>query len=152
MIEDSPEQFVREWAAFATQVEIFPHIDNTPLFEVRLETGKILHLFDRTGPYTVHPGSEEVLMNPMTTAVEPASGPDVVEEHRRGALRATGTVERIAGRTFGLHAGGIKLAVSMIAGELPAVGERVSFAALPGVHAFITGKYLRGFGTHRRAE
>lgn len=152
MIEDSPEQFVREWAAYANRVEIFPHIENTPLFEVRLATGKILHLFDRTGPYTVRSGDDDVLINPMVTEVHPATEPDTVEEHRRGALRAVGTVERIVGRTFGLNAGGVKLAVSMIDGELPNEGERVCVMSLPGVHAFITEKYLPRFGVHRRAE
>lgn len=152
MIEDSPEQFVRQWGEYASEVEIFPHIENTPLFEVRLETGKIIHLFDRTGPYTVKPGPEEVLINPMISEFSLSDEDPVVEEHRRGHLRAVGTVEQVDGKTFGFRSGPVLLAVSVIGDTLPNVGDTIAFSSLPGVHAFIVQKFIRRFGTHRPAE
>lgn len=152
MIEDSPEQFVREWAAYANEVEIFPHPDNTPLIEVRLATGKVIHLFDRSGPYTMQPGLSEVLMNPMITEFTLSTDEPVVHEAKQGTLHVVGEVDRVAGRTFGLRAGAVSLAVSVLGSELPAVGQRVQFESVPGVHAFVVAVYMRRFGTHRPAQ
>ena len=152
MIEDSPEQFVREWGSYAGQVEIFPHPDNTPLIEVRLATGKVVHLFDRSGPYTMQPGHSEVLINPMITAFTLSDEAPIVHEQHPGALTAVGEVDRVAGRTFGLRAGDVSLAVSVLGAELPAVGQRIRFESVPGVHAFVVAVYMRRFGIHRPAQ
>ncbi|MEZ4632588.1 MAG: hypothetical protein R2880_18065 [Deinococcales bacterium] len=53
MIEDSVENFITKWKTYAVKVEIFPMVEGSPLVECGL-LGKVLHLFERTGPYESH--------------------------------------------------------------------------------------------------
>ena len=67
-LENSEQEFLTRYAEFAASGTLYPQIEGSPLMEFS-SAGRVLFLFDRTGPYRAHPGPARgagVLCTPAT--------------------------------------------------------------------------------------
>ena len=54
-LESSETEFASRYAAFAAQGTLYPGREGSPLLEFSAG-GRVLYLFDRSGPYAARPG------------------------------------------------------------------------------------------------
>lgn len=138
MFEDSPEAFVARFRTFAASVEMFSHLEGSPLIECRAGD-VIFQVFERTGPYLSIPGRQRVIVNPTTEQLETRPpGTHHLEATGLGRIRAQGVVlAREA--TFAVVDAGIPLVVSVHGGvgDEIASGGWVAFDSEAPVHAFV---------------
>lgn len=144
MFEESVESFITQWRPYAADATLFPHTEGSPLLECAAG-GTIFGVLERTGPYSVQPGSAKIILHAMTEAVVKA------EDERRqlevigpSHVRACGVVLLRQGQMLVVDAR-VPLVVGSFA-VLPedlAAGDWVGFTALPPVHGFLVPKVLR---------
>ncbi len=140
MFEDSPEAFISRWQRHAAEVELFPHIEGSPLLECRAGNA-LLQLFERTGPYVSRPGPQRAIIHPITDALEklePGSGPPELTALGISRLEARGTVVVIEDGIVVVDAGA-PLVVGVL-GDRPiqiSVGDFVHFESASPVHGFV---------------
>ncbi len=138
MIEESPEAFIQRWRRHAAGAQLFSRTEGSPLLECRLGDA-LVQLFERTGPYVARPGPARVVVNPSTTAFEPAEpGQRAIEATGLGMIRASGLVVERDGRSVVLDCG-VPLVVSLLEpeGELPEDGRFVRFESVGPIHGFV---------------
>jgi hypothetical protein len=138
MFEDSPEAFVARFRTYAASVELFSHLEGSPLLECRAGD-VIIQVFERTGPYLSNPGRQSAIVNPTTERLE-SRPPGIrhLEATGLGRVRAEGLVlAREA--SFAIVDAGIPLVVSVHGGigDEIASGGWVAFDSEVPVHAFV---------------
>lgn len=138
VFEDSPEAFVARFRTFAATVELFSHVEGSPLIECRAGDA-ILQLFERTGPYLSVPGTGRVILNPTTASLEPRlEGSKLLETAGLGSVRAQGLV--LARETsFAVVDAGVPLVVGVHGGVDDAIasGDWVAFESEAPMHGFV---------------
>lgn len=141
-LENSESEFTERYAAYAAPGELYPGREGSPLLEFA-SGGRVLYLFDRTGPYTAPPGPARVIVHGILTpgSVQPAAQPaEVLSVQGISAVEGTGRVVQVIGRTWVVQAR-VTLVLSAF-DPLPqaAPGEWFSFRTEPPLHGFV----LRG--------
>jgi hypothetical protein len=150
MLEDSVESFITRFRPFATEVELLPHLEGSPLLEC-LVAEKVLHLMERTGPYLTRAGKVRLIINPMTKVVEKqASSGKWLKIPALSSLEAQGVVLESDGQVLVVDAG-VPLVVSVLEDSVRvAQGDWVSFSSLAPVHGFVVTQENKVY--HRRSE
>lgn len=144
-LENSEQEFLDRYAEFAASGVLYPQIEGSPLMEFST-AGRVLFLFDRTGPYRAQPGEARVLVH----ALVEASGWQVLSEEAGrqekfnmvGVSEAEGTGEVISlSRRACVVRARLPLVLSAF-DPLPdvALGDWVSFRTLPPLHGFLIGE------------
>lgn len=64
VLEHSTIEFLEHFKAHAARVFLYPQIEASPLLEARVG-GRVVYLFDRTGPYSAVNGEALMIVNPM---------------------------------------------------------------------------------------
>lgn len=144
MFEESPEAFMARWRPFATDVQLFPHTEGSPLLECGV-AGAVVQVLERTGPYRSTPGPARMILNATAETLE-AVPDDVPAEQRTRLLETVGISRvRVQGRVLSREGNmvvvdaGAPLVVG-VHGALPtgvAAGDTVRFEALPPLHGFV---------------
>lgn len=136
MVESSPEEFTRRFAAYAAEGTLYPQPEGSGLLEFAA-AGRVLYLLDRSGPYAARPGPARVLVSAALKsweAVEPA------EE----SLSLTG-VSALEGRGELVEAGGGALVLRarlplVLLGDpapRPQPGQWLHFTTEAPLHGFL---------------
>lgn len=141
-LENSEQEFLTRYAEFAASGTLYPQIEGSPLMEFS-SAGRVLFLFDRTGPYRAHPGPARVLVHGVVNAdgwtlVAPGEARDEAFT-MLGASEAEGVGEviHVSRRSCVVRA---RLPVVLSTFDsLPAaqVGDWVRFRTLPPLHGFL---------------
>lgn len=133
------------WRTYAADAYVFPHLEGTPLLEVRAG-GAILQVLERTGPYGSAPGRARVILNPTVRRLEPGGEAEPgLATAGIGALAACGPVLLREGNMVVVDAG-VPLVVG-VEEPLPddlAIGDRVRFESRPPIHGFVVPSPRRG--------
>lgn len=145
-LESSELEFASRYEPYAASGLLYPQREGSPLLEFA-SGGRVLYLFDRSGPYRGRPGPARVVVHGV---LDPhGEGPRVLTADEAGRARETLTVVGVSG----VEGVGQLLAVSrrvwvvrarlplVLAtfGELPAaqVGDWVAFRTVPPLHGFL---------------
>ncbi|GGR99908.1 hypothetical protein [Deinococcus sedimenti] len=141
-LETSEREFAARFAEFAAQGTLYPVREGSPLLEFGV-AGRVLYLFDRSGPYAAQPGPARLVVH------------GVLEEGALQRLPADfsgGEQVQVVG-VSGVEGRGEVLAVSrqvvVVRARLPLVlgafsplpvvkpGDWVSFRTAPPLHGFV---------------
>lgn len=141
-LENSEQEFLERYAPYAVAGTLSPQVEGSPLMEFSA-AGRVLYLFDRTGPYTASAGQARVVVHGLLdlegTAVLPTA-PDSAQLTSLGvsAVEGSGQVLLVSRRTWVVQSR-LTLVLSSMTG-LPAVnvGQWISFRTLPPLHGFLT--------------
>ncbi|CAM3902847.1 hypothetical protein [Deinococcus frigens] len=140
-LESSERDFAARFAPHAAHGLVYPQPEGSPLLEF-VAGGRVLYLFDRSGPYAARPGAAWVVVHGVLEpdSLELLSG----EEHLEtlsvqgvSALEGCGQVTHTVGRAWVVQA---RLPLVLAAfEELPPVmpGQWIAFRTLAPLHGFI---------------
>ncbi|WP_192930830.1 hypothetical protein [Deinococcus sp. AJ005] len=140
-LESSERDFAARYASHAAHGLIYPQPEGSPLLEF-VAGGRVLYLFDRSGPYSAQPGKARVVVHGVLEAdsVELLAG----TEHREvlsvqgvSALAGCGQITHTVGKAWVVQA---RLPLVLAAfGELPQVtpGQWITFRTLAPLHGFV---------------
>jgi len=137
VLENSVEEFVARFSAFAASGVLYPQAEGSPLVEFAAG-GRVLYLFDRTGPYAVRPGDGRVIVHAEAEATE-------VTEEREEALTLLGVsaVEGV-GEVLDVLRGFLVVRARLpivLGSHAPwpgvRVGDWVRFRTVPPLHGFV---------------
>ena len=139
-LENSEQEWISRFAGYAAEGELYPQTEGSPLMEFSAG-GRVLYLFDRTGPYTAQPGPARVIVHGLLNLAEFAVLAGDQEEQLMPSGISTadgvGQVMKVKDRSLIVRA---RLPVVLSAPEgLPAVsaGQWVAFKTLPPLHGFL---------------
>ncbi len=139
-LESSERDFAARFASHAAHGLIYPQPEGSPLLEF-VAGGRVLYLFDRSGPYAAAPGQAWVVVHGVLEpgSVELVSPERGVALNVQGvsALEGRGQVTHVLGQTWVVQA---RLPLVLAAFEtLPpvTVGQWVAFRTLPPLHGFV---------------
>ncbi|GMA17305.1 hypothetical protein E5F05_20325 [Deinococcus metallilatus] len=144
MLESSETEFASRYAAFAAEGELYPQPEGSPLLEFATG-GRVLYLFDRTGPYVARPGFARVVVHGVLdlagtrrlTPGEERGTPETLTVVGISGVEGTGEVLHAARQVWVVRA---RVPLVLAAFEpLPPVqvGEWVAFRTLPPLHGFL---------------
>ncbi|MFK7603930.1 hypothetical protein ACI3L1_17155 [Deinococcus sp. SM5_A1] len=140
-LESSERDFAVRYAAHAAHGLIYPQPEGSPLLEF-LAGGRVMYLFDRSGPYSAQPGEARVVVHGVLEAdsVELLPG----SEHREllsvqgvSVLEGCGRITHTVGKAWVVQA---RLPLVLAAfGELPPItpGQWITFRTLAPLHGFV---------------
>ncbi|MFC4454638.1 hypothetical protein [Deinococcus sonorensis] len=137
MLETTPEEFIQRHVAHAARGLVYPQPEGSPLMEFAAG-GRVLYLFDRTGPFSQRPGEASVIVHGILNRWAPA---EVQAEQLSvvgvSALEGVGRVlERPRPHTAVVQAR-LPLVLSSF-GPLPVqVGDWISFGTEAPLHGFL---------------
>ncbi len=137
VLEHSTIEFLEHFKAHAARVFLYPQIEASPLLEVRVG-GRVVYLFDRTGPYSAVNGEALMIVNPMVDSLS-------VVETQEADLNVLG-ISRLdgVGRVVAVEPNHVVLEARalLVIGVLDdswrkvKVGDWVEFSSLEPVHGF----------------
>jgi hypothetical protein len=137
VLEHSTIEFLEHFKGHAARVFLYPQIEASPLLEVRVG-GRVVYLFDRTGPYGAVNGEALMIVNPMVDTL-------VVTENRVMDLNVVG-VSKLegVGRVVAVEPNHVVLEARapLVVGVLDdswrkvKLGDWVQFSSLEPVHGF----------------
>jgi hypothetical protein len=137
VLEHSTIEFLEHFKAHAARVFLYPQIEASPLLEARVG-GRIVYLFDRTGPYSAVNGEALMIVNPMVETV-------TVSETQEADLNVLG-VSKLegVGQVVAVEPNHVVLLTRalLVIGVLDdswrkvKVGDWVRFSSLEPVHGF----------------
>ncbi|PTA67635.1 hypothetical protein [Deinococcus arcticus] len=141
-LETSEREFTARFAAYAASGILYPQREGSPLLEFAAG-GRVLYLFDRTGPYAARPGPAQVVVHGVLdlAASEVVAGDGDAQEQ----LHVVG-VSGVEGRGRVLAA---ERGVLVVQARLPLVlaalgaslsarpGDLLAFRTLPPLHGFL---------------
>ncbi len=137
VLEHSTIEFLEHFKAYAARVFLYPQIEASPLLEVRVG-GRVVYLFDRTGPYSAVNGEALMIVNPMVDSLS-------VAESHEADLNVLG-ISRLegVGRVVAVEPNHVVLEARalLVIGVLDdswrkvKVGDWVEFSSLEPVHGF----------------
>lgn len=136
VLESSVEEFVARFRSYAASGTIYPQGEGSPLLEFAT-AGRVLYLFDRSGPYAVRPGEGQLIVHGVADLIEPTGAR---EETWRplGVSEVEGVGEVLeVGRGLGVVRARLPIVLGRFGGW-PAVraGDWVRFRTLPPLHGF----------------
>ncbi|GGS35301.1 hypothetical protein [Deinococcus knuensis] len=138
-LETSEQEFTARFGAFAADGTLYPQREGSPLLEFAAG-GRVLYLFDRSGPYAALPGPGRVVvhgvLDPQGTLAAPG-GPETL------AVLGVSGVEGV-GRVLAALPGAlvVQARLPLVLGsfgplpEVP-VGGWLAFRTLPPLHGFV---------------
>lgn len=138
MFEESVESFIAQWRPYAAKVQLFAHVEGSPLLECGA-AGVIFGVLERTGPYLSHPGAAQLILHPVTEAVVKTN------VHER-SLKVTGLSQLQVQGVVLLRRGSmvvVDAGVPLVTGSFSALpddvaaGDWLSFETLTPVHGFL---------------
>ena len=140
-LESSEREFAARFAAHAAHGLVYPQPEGSPLLEF-VSGGRVLYLFDRSGPYAAPPGEARVVVHGVLQpdTLELLAG----ETHREtlsvqgvSALEGRGRVTHVLGRAWVVQAR-LPLVLASF-GDLPQLqpGQWIAFRTLPPLHGFV---------------
>lgn len=139
-LESSERDFAARFAPYAAHGLIYPQPEGSPLLEF-VAGGRVLYLFDRSGPYAAQPGPARVVVHGVLQpgSVERASPErgETLSVQGVSALEGCGQITHVLGRAWVVRA---RLPLVLAAfEELPEVsaGQWVTFRTLAPLHGFI---------------
>ncbi|MGM9320508.1 hypothetical protein [Deinococcus aquaticus] len=138
-LETSEREFTARFAAFAADGTLYPQREGSPLLEFA-SGGRVLYLFDRSGPYAALPGPGRVVvhgvLDPQGTAPAPG-GPEALSVVGVSGVEGVGRVLAVMPGTLVVQAR-LPLVLGSF-GPLPevAVGGWLAFRTLPPLHGFL---------------
>lgn len=144
MFEESIDDFISRWLRYAVAIQLFPHLEGSPLLECQAGAA-IIQIFERTGPYLSLPGPAKAILNPMVAGLELVEGGQK-ELTVTGVSRVQGTGLIIDRETpMVVVDTGILLVIGVqqLSDDL-GIGDWVAFEAIPPIHGFIVTEE-RGF-------
>jgi hypothetical protein len=137
VLEHSTIEFLEHFKAHAACVFLYPQIEASPLLEARVG-GRVVYLFDRTGPYSAVNGEALMIVNPMVDSLSAA-------ESQEADLTVLG-VSKIkgVGRVVAVEPNHVVVEARalLVIGVLDdswrkvKVGDWVGFSSLEPVHGF----------------
>ena len=136
-LESSVEEFTSRFAAHAARGTLYPQPEGSPLLEF-LTGGRVLYLFDRSGPYAARPGEARVVVHGVVESWAPS-------EAREEAFHAVG-VSAIEGVGEVVDAGPrwcvVRCRAPIVLGLLgprgaPKPSGWIAFRTAPPLHGFI---------------
>jgi hypothetical protein len=138
VLEHSTAEFIERFKHRATLVVLYPQIEASPLLEARVG-GRVVYLFDRTGPYTARVGEALVIVNPVAEQLEKLEGDHEAVLNVVGVSKIEGV-----GRVLEVDAGHVVLEARavLVIGALDESwrglreGDWVSFSSAEPVHGF----------------
>lgn len=145
-LESSETEFASTYAAFAAEGLLYPQREGSPLLEFA-SGGRVLYLFDRTGPYTGRPGPARVVVHGVLDLSatrrlgppEAAGAHDLLSVVGVSGVEGVGEVLSVGRRVWTVRA---RLPLVLAAFEpLPTVqpGDWVAFRTVPPLHGFLIG-------------
>jgi hypothetical protein len=149
-MEESVEGFISQFKPYAATVEVLPKTEGSPLLEI-VVSQKVLHLLERTAPYQSKPGKAQIILNPMTKALEKsAESVKAITVPGVSKMHVQGVVLELSSQTAIVDAG-VPLVVTLledISNDI-ALGDYIQFDSLRPVHGFVLQKeeqrsYRRG--------
>ena len=143
-LESSETEFASRYGAFAAQGTLYAQREGSPLLEFSTG-GRVLYLFDRSGPYAGRPGPARVVvhgvLDPAATRVLPreeaAAAHETLTVVGISGVEGVGEVLDVARRVWVVRA---RMPLVLAAFEpLPPVrvGEWVAFQTQPPLHGFL---------------
>ncbi|GAA5513471.1 hypothetical protein Dcar01_02209 [Deinococcus carri] len=144
MLESSETEFASRYAAFAAQGQLYPQREGSPLLEFAAG-GRVLYLFDRTGPYSGRPGPARVVVHGILDLAGTRVLPPEEAAQAPEALTVVG-ISSVEGTGEVLHAGPhvwvVRSRVPLVLAAFEALppvqaGDRVAFRTLPPLHGFL---------------
>jgi hypothetical protein len=144
VLEHSTIEFLEHFKAFAARVFLYPQIEASPLLEARVG-GRVVYLFDRTGPYSAVPGEALLIVNPMADTIE-----STVAQEADFRVLGISKIEGV-GKVIGVEPNHVVLLARapLVVGVLDdswrkvKIGDWVKFSSLEPVHGFFV-KSIRG--------
>lgn len=144
ILESSEAEFASRYRAFAARGELYPQPEGSPLLEFASQ-GRVLYLFDRSGPYAAAPGPAELIVHGILDPAHPPrlgeGGPGEFREQLTAlgvsAVEGVGEVLTASAQVWVVRA---RLPLVLAAFQpLPPVkvGEWVAFQTLPPLHGFV---------------
>lgn len=143
MLESSVEEFVSRYRERAASGTLYPQAEGSPLMEFS-SAGRVLYLYDRSGPYAVRPGPARVIVHGVLTdgglTALPAGEADAEDLHLLGVSAVDGVGEVLElGRNLLVVRARLPLVLGHF-GPLPALkpGDWVRFQTQAPLHGFIS--------------
>ena len=138
VLENSPDEFTVRFHEYATQGILYPHIEGGPLLEFASK-GRVLYLFDRSGPYGIPSGEASVIVHPLLKTWELTP-----EREERlfptgvSSVEGTGKVLEVQ-RGFLIVQARITLVIGILENTMPKVlaGEWIKFSSESPIHGFV---------------
>lgn len=140
VLESSVEEFVARFADHAAHGTLYPQAEGSPLLEFAAG-GRVLYLFDRSGPYAVKPGAGRVIVHGVAESLQrwdaPAPPQETLSVLSVSSVEGTGEVLEVGRASFVVRAR-LPLVLGYF-GSLPGVraGDWVSFRTAPPLHGFV---------------
>lgn len=143
-LESSETEFASRYGAFAAEGTLYAQREGSPLLEFSAG-GRVLYLFDRSGPYVGRPGPARVVVHGV---LDPA-GTHLLSPPETAAARETLTVVGVSGvegvgevldvaRRVWVVRARVPLVLAAFEPLPPArVGEWVAFRTQPPLHGFL---------------
>ncbi|MBB6098713.1 hypothetical protein HNR42_002148 [Deinobacterium chartae] len=138
VLENSVEEFVERFREYAAQGQLYPQPENAVLLEFAAG-GRVLYLFDRTGPYTARPGEARVIVHGVLSELAPAE--DLQESLFSSGvsqLEGVGQITELQ-RGFLIVRCRLPLVLGVLEDRMPEVrvGDWIAFKTLAPVHGFV---------------
>lgn len=141
MLESSEREFASQYAHYAAQGTLYPQLEGSPLLEFAAG-GRVLYLFDRTGPYLARPGEARVIIHGVLDITATSALPQPETEESLSVLGVSAIEGR--GQVVALPRGAwvVQARVPLVLAafdSLPEVqvGDWVAFRTLPPLHGFM---------------
>lgn len=138
-LETSERDFASRYAEFAAQGTLYPQREGSPLLEFAVG-GRVLYLFDRSGPYAARPGVARVVvhgvLDPEGTEVR-ESGEETLHVLGVSSVEGVGRVVAVPRGAVVVQAR-LPLVLASFGGVGGVqVGEWLAFRTLPPLHGFL---------------
>jgi hypothetical protein len=139
-LESSERDFAARFAPHAAHGLIYPQPEGSPLLEF-VAGGRVLYLFDRSGPYAAQPGHARVVVHGVLApgSVQPVSPErgETLSVHGVSALEGCGQITHVVGQTWVVRAR-LPLVLSAFEALPPLnIGQWLTFRTLAPLHGFI---------------
>lgn len=143
-LESSETEFASRYEAFAAQGLLYPQREGSPLLEFSTG-GRVLYLFDRSGPYAGRPGPARVVVHGLLDLPET----HVLSPEEAAAARENLTVVGVSGVEGVGEVLDVTRRVWVVRARVPLVlaafeplpparpGDWVAFRTLPPLHGFL---------------
>ncbi len=143
-LETSEREFAARYADFAAEGTLYPAREGSPLLEFGV-AGRVLYLFDRSGPYAAQPGRARLVVHGVLeegSVRRAEEGEDCSEQLQVlgvSGVEGCGVVLEVRRQVLVVRAR-LPLVLGAFA-PLPAVqvGDWVTFRTLPPLHGFMVG-------------
>lgn len=139
-LETSEREFAGRFEEFAASGVLYPQREGSPLLEFA-SGGRVLYLFDRSGPYAAVPGEARVVvhgvLDPAFTRLLPEPAAQVLTVLGVSGVEGQGKVLAVRGAAVIVQA-----RMPLVLGSfeaLPGVrpGDWLAFRTLPPLHGFL---------------